>query len=121
MRSSLTSGMRMLAEAAGQDDFAAGLAERDAVLVGFKLASQPAHGGPDGVVLHTGLGLPAPFAVRVGLAVWAILVSETSLRLCREVGVEVDELDFLAELGIRPLGVGVEPVVTIGYKPPLGV
>ena len=64
---------------------------------------------------------PAPLAVRVGLAVGALFITDASLLLGGKICVEVDELDLLAELGVGPLGVGVEPVVAVGNQPPLGV
>ena len=51
----------------------------------------------------------------------AFFVSDASLRLRHEVGVEVVELNLLAELGVRPLSPVVKPVVAVGNQPPLGV
>ena len=110
-----------LAGAAGQDDLAASLADGDAVQVGCKLTSQPAHSGADGVVLHAGPGLPSPLAIRVGPAVGALLVSDAPLRLRRKVGVEVDVLDLFTQLGIGPFSPVAESAVPIGDQPPLGV
>ena len=51
----------------------------------------------------------------------ALLVFDTSLRLCREVGVKVEKLNLLVELGVRALSPVVKPAVSVGNQPPLVV
>ena len=105
------------AGAAGQDDFAPRLAHRQPAAVGLFMFPQDADALGDGLVLHTGAGLPGGGG-RVGLAVGAGFRGRGGVLLGEQVGVDVDQLDGAGagHLG-GPAGVVADAVVAVGDEP----
>ena len=84
-----------LARAAGQDDSAAGLAQRQTTALRAFLFPEDAHAAGDGFLLHAGLALQAfiPFSVRQPLI--GFLGCGVCLPLLLKVAGDVDQLEGL--------------------------